>query len=521
MSKKLKLKVIYFFRVRNMERVMYYKKKSAKEMMADILDVGIALTSENNKEKLFGIIIEKCIAITNCYAGKLYLCEKDSLVLSKYVTYSGCETECRTGLCEDSQPAVIPLHIGTEVNIKDVNVYAALNKETVNIEDIYSCGRFDFQFEKKNDIVHGFRTRSMLVIPLKDNSDEIIGVLQLIDAHGEDGRVISFSKTYEQIAASIVNQGAVSAANMLYIEEIKMLMKSFVQAMSTAIDERTPYNGSHTRKVTMYAGIMADYINSLYSEGGTDMFFTKQHKDNLLLAAGLHDIGKMIVPLSVMNKATRLGERYSEVMLRYELIQSYLRIDMLEGKMTKDKYDVEYLFLEKTKELIEYANPKSFLAEDISDKIDEIASKSYIRPDGLVIAYMSTEEADCMKIRRGTLSASERKIMESHVDMTEKILSRVHFDKTHEKVPVWASTHHEMLDGTGYPKRLKGDEIEPEARILAIIDIYDALTSADRPYKMPMSKNEAFLVLSGMAGEGKLDKIFVEYFMDAVNKYEN
>ncbi|MDE6635961.1 MAG: HD domain-containing protein, partial [Lachnospiraceae bacterium] len=160
------------------------------------------------------------------------------------------------------------------------------------------------------------------------------------------------------------------------------------------------------------------------------------------------------------------------------------------------------------------------IAEDITGRIDAIASKSYIKPDGRVIEYMSAEEADCLKIRRGTLSASERRVMESHVDMTEKILSRVHFDKTYEKVPVWAAAHHEMLDGSGYPKHLKGDEIEPEARMLAIIDIYDALTSADRPYKMPMSKEEAFLVLADMADEGKLDKVLLEYFMDAVNEYD-
>ena len=504
----------------NMERMMQYRAKSAKEMMSDILDVGIALTSENNKEKLFDIIIEKCIGITNCHAGTLYLCENDSLVLSKVVTYSGAIGEIYGKCGEESGPVVIPLHIGMENNIADINAYAAIRGETVNIDDIYNCGSFDFQREYKYDIANGFQTKSMLVIPLNDNSDEAIGVLQLINAYAENGNVIPFSITYEQIAASLANQAAIAAANMLYIEEIKTLMKSFVQAMSTAIDERTPYNGSHTRKVTMYAGIMADYINRLHSEGRTDMFFSKQHRDNLLLAAGLHDIGKMIVPLSVMNKATRLGDRYREVMLRYELIQSYLRIDMLEGRITEEKYNEEYMFLEKTKELIEYANPKGYIADDITDKIDEISSKTYTRPDGLAIAYMSAEEADCMKIRKGTLSASERRIMESHVDMTEKILSRVHFDKTHEKVPIWASTHHEMLDGSGYPKKLKGDEIEPEARILAIIDIYDALTSADRPYKMPMSKDDAFLVLGDMAGEGKLDKIFVKYFVDAVYEYE-
>lgn len=496
---------------------MQNKSKSTKEMMSDILDVGMALTS-NNKEKLFDTIIQKCISITNCDAGTLYLCENDSLVLSQVVTYlNGVKKFCADG-SEGTGPIKITLH--TDGEIKNINEYAAVMGETVNIDDIYNSSRFDFSDEKKYDAESGYYTKSMLVIPLNDNSDEVIGVLQLVNAYDGDGNIIPFSKECEHITASIANQAAIAAANIRYIEEIKMLMKSFVQAMSTAIDERSPYNGSHTRKVTKYAGIMADYINRLYSEGRTDMFFSKQHKENLTLAAGLHDIGKMIVPLSIMNKSTRLGELYREVMLRYELIQSYLKIDMLEGRISGAEYDEEYQFLEKTKELVEYANPKGYIAENITGQIDEIVSKTYTKPDGCVIEYMSAEEADCLKIRRGTLSSSERRIMESHVDMTEKILARVHFDKTYKKVPIWAVTHHEMLDGSGYPKHLKADNIEPEARMLAIIDIYDALTSADRPYKMPMSKEEAFLVLADMADEGKLDKVLLEYFKGAVNELD-
>lgn len=498
---------------------MRYKQKSTKEMMSDILDVGINLTSEDNIEKLFGTIIKKCIGMANCDAGALYLCEDGALVLRYAVRYSEGISKAGGEYQDEKVSLAIPADIGKD-EVLNVNVYAAAMGETVNIDDIYENARFDFSIEKNYGFLTGQPVRSVLVMPFNDNSDEVMGVLQLINAYGENGSIIPFSKEYEHIIASMISQAAISAANMLYIEEIKTLMKSFVQAMSTAIDERTPYNGSHTRKVTMYAGIMADYINRLNCEGRTDMFFTKQHKDNLLLAAGLHDIGKMIVPLSVMNKATRLGDRYGEVMLRYELIQSYLRIDMLEGRMAESEYNREYAFLEKTKELVEYVNPKGYIAEDVTGFIDEVLSKSYVKPDGTVIAYMSGEEAECMKIRKGTLSASERRVMESHVDMTEKILSRVHFDRTHEKVPIWASKHHEMLDGSGYPKKLKGDEIEPEARILAIIDIYDALTSADRPYKMPMPKDEAFRILRDMAREGKLDKTFVKYFEDAVNEYE-
>ncbi|MCI8308020.1 MAG: GAF domain-containing protein [Lachnospiraceae bacterium] len=495
-------------------------KESERDIVSDILEVGIALTSEKDKGKIFDIIVEKCMSITHCHACVLYLHEKDSLVLEYVVTYKG---ELKTPGSESAgadKDSNFQLNIGEEDNVKNIVVYTAISGDSVNIDDIYSVDRFDFSLEKQYDRANGYRTRSMLVIPLKDNSDEVIGVLQMVNAYGNEGQIISFSKMSERIIASMANQAAIAVANMRYIEEIKTLMRSFVQAMSTAIDERTPYNGSHTRKVTMYAGMMADYINRLHIVGGTDMFFSEQRRDNLLLAAGLHDIGKMIVPLSVMNKATRLGARYEEVMLRYELIQSFLRIDMLEGRISEDTYNEEYRFLERARELIEYVNPKGYIADDITDEIDSITAKAYKKPDGSVIRYMYPEEADCMKIRRGTLSASERKIMESHVEMTEKILSRVHFDKTHEKIPVWASTHHEMLDGSGYPKKLKGDEIEPEARILAIIDIYDALTSADRPYKTPMPKTEAFIVLKEMALDGKLDKLFVEYFENVVNEYE-
>ena len=380
-----------------------------------------------------------------------------------------------------------------------------------NIADVYKSDEFDFSGPMKYDALTNYRTQSMLVIPLKDNENEVIGVLQLINALDEEGRTIPFDPSYEFIISSLASQAAIAVANMMYVEEMKTLMKSFVQAMATAIDERTPYNGSHTRKVTEYASMIADYMNELYKAGKSEIYFDENRKENLQLAASLHDIGKMIVPLSVMNKSTRLGYKINDVLGRLELICCYMKCDMLEGTLPEAEYKVEKQYIDDCVRFIQDINGLGFLCDEKLRYIHELDKKYYINKKGKKTKYITPQEAECMMIQKGTLTADERFIMESHVSMTAKILDKVHFSRSYEKVPVWASSHHEMMDGSGYPNHLKGDDVELETRILAAVDIYDALTSADRPYKKPMDKDKAFSVLNEMANEGKLDKTIIGY----------
>ncbi len=475
----------------------------------DILNVGIQLTVEKDDNKLLNTIVEKGMQITNCDASTLYLYEDDVLrfrimrTISQNV-YRGIDGEEIT----DIPP----------VPFKEENVcaYTAIHRKVVNIADVYDSDEFDFSGPKRYDAMTGFRTQSMLVIPVENNTGELIGVLQMMNAQDKDGNVIPFDSQYEIVVRSLASLAAIELTNIQYVEEIKEQLHSFVEAMATAIDERTPYNGSHTRKVAEYATLLAKKINEKYQAGEIDEDFNEERLERLQLAALLHDIGKMIIPRSVMNRATRLDGDMAALEDRIALLKCYYEIDFLKQKIAEDEYNEKETLLDDVIKFVHRIDNVGFLQQEDFDRVQEIATMYYEKEDGEKVFYITEPERVCLSVRKGTLTDEDRKIMESHVTMTAKILSKVHFNKNYTDVPRWAAEHHEYLDGSGYPNHIRGEQLDMETRILAIADIYDALTASDRPYKPPMPKTKACAILHSMAEEGKLEERFVCWLEEAV-----
>lgn len=234
------------------------------------------------------------------------------------------------------------------------------------------------------------------------------------------------------------------------------------------------------------------------------------------MGALLHDIGKMIVPLGVMNKATRLDKKIKTIRDRFQLLESYTLLNRLQGKSTEEKCEEKLQFLKESLELIEAVNTKSFLPDEDLNQLKKLEDAYCLSPEGEKISIVTPEEIQCLAIRKGTLTDEERKIMEEHVVMTGKILSKVQFNRYFKDSPLWAVTHHETLNGTGYPNKLTEKDLMLESRILAVTDVYDALTSKDRPYKEPMPKEKAFQILYSMVSEGKLDGRVVDALKQCV-----
>lgn len=301
------------------------------------------------------------------------------------------------------------------------------------------------------------------------------------------------------------------------IQELKEVLYSFVSVMAAAIDERTPYNGNHTRKVAMYVEQYIRYHNKQWKQGKGNKFIDAKTSELLILAAKLHDIGKIVTPLSIMNKATRLEGQIEKIKERFMLLEAYLKIDYLEHRIQHHTYLQEIHYLEEAMELVENINNSSTLLPEKAKDIEKLIQKQYYHSNKECISYITKEEADCLLIQKGTLTEEERKIMENHVTITSKLLSNIHFNDYYKDVPLWAGAHHELLDGEGYPNHLSGDEISSEVRILTVADIFDALTSSDRPYKDPVSIESAFETLDEMVEEGKLDRDIVSQFKEAVS----
>lgn len=487
------------------------KIKPTNAELKKILNIGIKLSTEKNREHLLAFMLENGMDITHCDASTLYLFEDGKLHFKIMKTLSQNISRGEDGELIDDMPPV-PM---TERNVCS---YAALHREIINIPDVYDNTRFDFSGPKKYDALTGYHTQSLLVIPIENNEDELIGVLQLLNAMDDEGNVIPFDSEYEIIIRSLGAQAAIEMTNLKYMQDVKRQLRSFVEAMSTAIDERTPYNGTHTRKVAEYAGMIADNMNKQYREGKCEAYFDEERKDKLELAALLHDIGKMVVPLSVMNRATRLDREIENVATRFRLLEAYYTIDCMKGRITEAECSRQITYLHDSMDFIRKIDGMGFLADEDYRRVQEIAEHRYLNEEGEMLSYLTEREKERLSIRRGTLTESDRKLMENHVVMTEKILSKVWFNKNYEEIPKWAASHHEFLDGSGYPRHLKGEDLALETKMITVADVYDALTATDRPYKKPISQEKALKILKEMADDGKLDGHLVDSLAAAVRE---
>lgn len=486
-------------------------KEFTSQDMLSILDIGIAVSAQKDRNKLLDMIIDKGMELTRADAGTLYILKDEALHFKIMKTISQGVDKGR-----DGEEIPIP-----PVPLKEENIcaYCAIHKKPLNIEDVYFSDEFDFSGPIKYDKMTGYRTKSMMAIPLIGLNDDTLGVLQLMNARDENGEVCPFDKSVEHIVFSLSSQAAIAVCNMQYLEEIKDLLWSFAAAMTEAIDARTPYNASHTRNVGKYAGMLADYINGLYEKGEETEYFTKERKEQLLMGALLHDIGKMIVPTNVMNKATRLGENYNNVIMKLQFYLARYEIMYLKGLLSKDQYDRKVKQIETAIAVVEKVDGAGFIDDELSALLEEVLTYTYqdlTEKDSAEIPYFTEEEKDCLRVKKGTLTAKEREIMESHVVMTERILSKVHFHSFYRDAPVFAAQHHECLNGKGYPKKLTEEDLPLESRILAVADICDALLATDRPYKKPMPKEKAFFILEDMAKMGNIDGKIVGYLKDCL-----
>lgn len=467
-----------------------------------ILDTGIALSKEKNRNKLLDMILDCSMEITNCDGGTLYVRDGDALCFKVMKTISMKVDKGKNGEIIDLPP----------VPMKEENIcaYTLIHKKTLNIQDVYCSKEFDFSGPYRYDRMTGYHTQSMLTIPLLNQEDEAVGVLQLINAMDAEGKVIPFNSELEYVILSLASQATMAVSNIRYLEEIKDQMWSFTEAMAEAIDSRTPYNANHVRNVAVYAGKIADYINEQHDAGLDEEYFDTNRKEQLVLSALLHDLGKLAIPTKVMNKATKLEERMDDIEKRFEILGLKYKVLSLEGKIDEEEYEAKAEELAVLWELVKDVNGSGFLPEEKCQRLLAAFELVY-EHDGEKLPYFTEGEKEALLIRKGTLTDAERIIMESHVEVTQRILNKVHFHDNFSQAAQFAVEHHECLNGMGYPKKLKAEDLSLESRILAVADICDALLATDRPYKKPLPREKAFAILYDMADGGRIDKKIVQY----------
>ncbi len=468
------------------------------EQIERFLNICVAITAERDREQLLSQILDTAMDLADCDAGTLYLLEEDGLHFCRMVTRS---LGIRQG--DPGNPVTFP-----PVPLEDSFVcsYAAMHNQTISIDDISANTEFDLTGSIQYDEMTGYKTKSMLVVPMTNDKGEVIGVMQLINALGERG---VFSKDIELLMTALASQAAISITNQQYSAQISDLLDSLVRALSNAIDERSPYTANHTRNMVVLAERFLERVGEK-----TDLF-DKEKRRAFLMSVWLHDVGKLAVPLEVMDKATRLGDHLEPLMERIRVMGLLDKIATLDGRLTQEELSNRDTERKQLKEFILKINDGGFLNDEDRRQLEDLSERTYTDENGDNLPWITAEELTCLMIPKGTLTGEERAVIESHVSITRKILKDVDFPKEFSDVPGWASSHHEFINGEGYPAHAKGEELPPETRLLTILDVFEALTASDRPYKKPMPAERALAILDSMVQEGKIDNNILSMFKES------
>ncbi len=504
-------------------------KSYADQLMAQIRrlsDIGRALSGERNLDALLEMIVDEARKFTHADAGTLYILENNSL---RFKIVQNDSLKIRKGGKKGEAIAFPPV----ELKESNVSAFVALNGIPVNIPDVYDTNLFDFTGPKKFDEATGYRSKSMLVVPMRNHENDVIGVLQLLNAlNPKTGEVVPFSPDYENLSESLASQAAVAITNVTLINDMEKLFESFVQVMATAIDEKSPVTGGHIRRVANLTMVMAETINEQKNGKFSEKHFTPEQLHELRVAAWMHDIGKVTTPVEIVEKAKKLQtifDRIQYVDMRMQYLIQNCRMEALDWKLQltqkgaapEELEKVENQFREREAELkdirefIHQCNmPGEFLEDAKLERLKAISEMTYTDIDGENHPYLDEDELINLSIRKGSITEKERKVMQHHAQVTLQMLDKIPFTKKLKNIPKFAGAHHEYINGKGYPLGLKGDEIPFEGKLMAVTDIAEALTASDRPYKKAMPLENVFRILRVMAQNEELDKDLVELFIN-------
>jgi HD-GYP domain-containing protein (c-di-GMP phosphodiesterase class II) len=491
--------------------------------------VGVALSSERNKNRLLEMILLEAKSLCGADGGTLYLrTDTDHLEFEIMRTDSlGIAFGGTTGEAITLPPIPMVDPASGQPNLKNVATAAALLKRSVNIPDAYDAKGFDFSGTKAFDARNSYRSTSFLAIPLVNSEDRVIGVLQLLNARDPaTGAVVPFQEEHQRIVEALASQAGIALDNQLLLEGQRALLESFIKAIAAAIDSKSPHTGGHCERVPILTEMLAQAACD-----ATDGPFAEFRLDDdewyeLRIAAWMHDCGKVTTPVHVMDKATKLEtifDRIELVRARFEVLKRDLEIEYLEASRApgadavalraacdrkKAELDDDLAFLERANIGGEFLEPEK------QARIVEIGKRTYVQ-GGTPRMLLSAEEMKNLTVSRGTLTPEERLVINGHMVQTINMLEALPFPRNLRRVPEYAGGHHEKMDGTGYPRGVFAGDMSIPARIMAIADVFEALTAQDRPYKAAKKLSETMRIMGFMKRDNHLDPELFDLFVSS------
>ena len=530
-----------------------YIQKSSKNMPQHIkdrtnlqhfIDISIRLTTEKEPQLLLDEILQVVMSIANSDAGSIYSITEDDQLKFETVINKSLNLYLGGGSDRFVSFPNIDLYIDGKPNQRAIVAHAVNSGKVINIPDVYAALPFDMSAAREMDARTGYRTQSMLTIPLKDHQDDILGVIQLINVKDSNNNIIPFSEELVTLIRSFASLGAIALTNSSLIKEMEELFSTFAETIAMAIDEKSPHTGGHCKRVPALTLMLADAVNAISKGPLASFSMSDSDRHQLDIAGWLHDCGKIATPDHIMEKATKLEtifDRISFIDAKFEIISRDLKINYQEQIISamKNGKPVEVQQLERLldTELKQVALDRALLqrinvgGEFLGDKelaqIERIAKHYHLVINDIRTPLLNDDEVENLSIRRGTLTAGEHDVMKRHMDVTKNILDALPFPKHLSKVSEYALGHHEKLDGTGYPRGLTKEQMSVPARLMAITDIFEALSAVDRPYKKAKPVSECLFILGTMVEKNHLDPdifaVFIEsgVYKNYISEYAN
>ncbi|MHC4885007.1 MAG: HD domain-containing phosphohydrolase [Planctomycetota bacterium] len=529
------------------------------ERLRELNAIGVALSSEKDSPRLLERILQAARTLACADGGTLYSVTDEGLKFEIMFTESlGIH---KGGTSKEPIPfPPLPLYDeGGNPNLHMVAVCAALEGETINIPDAYTDTRFEFSGTRAFDEKMNYRSQSFLTVPMKDHENELIGVLQLINATDPDtGDIHPFAGWEQELVESLASQAAVALVNQRFIEEQKALFESFIQLIAGAIDDKSPYTGGHCSRVPVVAMLLADAVAKT-TEGPEEIrnfTLTEEGRYELWVSAMLHDCGKITTMEYVVDKGTKLETIFDRIHLveaRFEILRRDAEIALLrrelaaarngetgESEAFRSELDAIHASLQEELEFLRRCNTGGeFMAEELKERVRAIGQKTWTDAQGNAHPLLLNDEevesrfyplksgevrkeddilqqegeVENLCIPKGTLRDLERHHINYHITASIKMLEALPYPRHLTNVPEFAGGHHERMDGKGYPKGLTRDQMSIQARLMGIADIFEALTAADRPYKKAMPLSTACTILRKMRDDNHIDPDLYEVFI--------
>ena len=562
-----------------------FRRQGREHRYQRLIDICLALSVERDRDRLMEMILLEAKDLCQADGGTLYLrTEEDTLRFAIMRTDSlNIAMGGTTGRDIPFPPLCMHDPATGEPNHRNVATHVALTGRSVNIEDAYDVERFDFSGTKKFDQGTGYRSKSMLTVPLKNHEGRVIGILQLLNAH--DPRVegpAPFDREVQPIVEALASQAAIALENQILINTQRQLLDSFITLIASAIDAKSPYTGAHCQRVPELTLMLAEAATEDTTPPFADFAMTPEELYELNIAALLHDCGKVTTPEFVVDKATKLEtihDRLHEIRTRFEVIKRDIEIDYLRARLDGSG-DAETLERQRDAELARVDDDFAFIAEcniggefmapEKIERLKRIAARTWVRtlsdriglsqaerarlsafpePDlparerllddkpqhafhwsdkprpafddqyGFKMSIPDVEynrgEIHNLCIPYGTLTPEERFKVNDHVIQSVAMLEQLPFPAYLKRVPEYAAGHHERADGSGYPRGLTRDDMSIPARIMAIADIFEALTATDRPYKAAKKLSEVIAIMARMRQDNHIDPDLFELFLRA------